>query len=205
MRIRDTNATAVWGMWADTGDVDPVLARMLYLLRHHWGSNPDDARTFLELDAVVAGTRVDDVLSRRRALLVVDRALRRDLPLLLRAAPRGEGSATLVAADSLEQLAPLEDARSAGLALGLTFNLGRRVDGVDRRMMHVAWEAARHAESALLADRVYQLGSAAVSVCKMFVLRRDDLTELGGYWTTARSLAWQLAFASIHAAVLQRN
>jgi hypothetical protein len=31
---RDTtsSATAVWGMWANTGDVDPVLARMLHLL-----------------------------------------------------------------------------------------------------------------------------------------------------------------------------
>ena len=201
---RDTNATSAWGMWADTGDVDPVLARMLHLLRHHWGSDPDDARTFLELDAVVAGTRVDDVLSRRRALLVVDRALRRDLPLLLRASPLEGLSASAFAAASLEQLAPLEDSRSAGLALGLTFDLEYRVYGVDRRMMRAAWEVARHTESALLADRIYQLGSAAVSACEMFVLRSDDLTELGCHWKTARSLARQLAFASIHEATLQR-
>lgn len=193
---------AVWGMWADTGDVDPVLARMLHLLRHHWGSNPDDARGLSELDAVVAGTRDDDARSRRRALFVVDRALRRDLPLLLRDAPRGGGSVTLAAADNLEQLAPLEDAQSAGRAVELTFDLGRRVNGVNRRMMHVAWEAARHAELALFADRLYQLGSAAVSSCEMVVLRRNDLAEPGGHWMAARDLARQRAFAIIHEAAL---
>ncbi len=69
-----------WGLWANTGDVDPVLARMLHLLRYHWGSDPNAARALSELDAVVAGTRADDALSRRCALLVVDRGLRRDLP-----------------------------------------------------------------------------------------------------------------------------
>src|SRR4029077_125804 len=189
-------------MWSDTKDVDPVLARSLYLLRHHWGSDSDASRSFLELDAVVAGTRVDDALSLRRALFIVDRALRRDLPLLLRSAPRGKGSAAFMAADSLEQLAPLEDARSMGLGLSLTFNLVRRVDGVDGRMIHVAGEAVRHA---FLADRIYQLGSAAVSACEMFVVRYDDLAELGSHWTTARSLARQLAFANIHETALQRN
>ena len=70
----------VWGMWSNTGGVDPVLARMLHFLRHHWGSDPEDARVLSVLDAVVAGTRVVDALSRRRALFVVDRALRQDLP-----------------------------------------------------------------------------------------------------------------------------
>jgi hypothetical protein len=203
MMSRDANA--VWGMWASTGDVDPVLARMLFLLRHHWGSNPDDAGMFLELDTIVVGTRVDDALSRCRALFIVDRAIRRDLPRLLRAAPREEGSVTCVAANSLEQLAPLEGARSAGLALSLTFNLGCRIDGVDGRLIRAAWEISRHAESALLADRIYQLGSAAVRVCEMFVLRHDDLTELGVHWTTARALARQLAFAIIYEAALQQN
>lgn len=198
---RDTTSTA-WGMWADTGSVDPVLARMLYLLRHHWGSDPGDARALSELETIVDGTRGDDALSRRRALLVVDRAIRRDVPRLLRAAPRAGSSATFAAADGLEQLAPLEDARSVGCAVGLTFDLGRQVAGVDRRMMRVAWEAARHAELALVADRIYQLGSAAVSVCEMFALRRDDLAELGSHWATARDLSRSLALSIIHEAAL---
>jgi hypothetical protein len=193
-----SSTPAVWGMWEGTGDVDPVLARMLHLLRHHWGAEPDDVGALSELDEVVAGTRGNDALSRRRALYVVDRALRRDLPQLLRSAPRGEGSANLAAANSLEQLAPLESTRSMGCAVTLTFNLEQRVDGVDRRMMHAAWEVARHGESALLADRIYQLGSAAVSACEMFVMRRNDLAELGYHWTPARDLARSLAFTIIH-------
>lgn len=190
-------------MWKDTGDVDPVLARMLHLLRHHWAADADNAHALSKLDVVVAGTRNDDALSRRRALFVVDRALRRDLPQLLRAAPRGEGSATLAAADSLEQLAPLEDARSVGFMVGLTFDLGRRSNGVDRRMMRGAWTTARHAEQALFADRLYQLGSAAVSACEMFIRHRDDLAELGSHWAPVRHLARRFAFAIVHAASRQ--
>jgi hypothetical protein len=192
----------MWGMWADTGDVDPVLARMLHLLRCRWRANPEDAHELSGLDAIVASSRGDNELSRRRALFVVDRALRRDLPRLLRAAPRGgEGSSPCAgAADRLEQLAPLESSQSMGCAVTLTFDLERRVDEVDGRMIRGAWEVARHAELALLAGRIYQLGSAAVSVCEMFVLRRDDLTELGHHWAPARDLARSLAFAIIHEA-----
>jgi len=193
-------------MWANTGDVDPVLARMLHMLRHNWASNPDDGPLFLELGAVVAGTRVDAVLSQRRALYVIDRGIRQDLPLLLRAAPREGVSSNFVAAECLEQLRPLEDARSAGLALSLTFDLESRVleNRVEQRMMRVAWEATRHAELALFADRIYQLGSAAVNVCEMFVLYRGDLAELGCSWAPARDLARRLAFARIREAALQR-
>jgi hypothetical protein len=192
-------------MWADTGDVDPVLSRMLHLLRHHWESDPDDACTLSELSGVVAGTRGDDALSRRRALYVVDRALRRDLPQLLRTGPRERSSATLAAAASLEQLTALEDSRAAGCAVSLTFNLGRRADGVDRRMIEVSWEAARHAENALFEHRTYKLSSAAVSACRMFVVRRADLAELGSRWTTARELARRLACAIIHEAAHQQS
>ena len=58
-------------LWADTGDVDPVLARVVHLLHHHWddGDDPSCARMLAELDLVIAGTIGDDALSRQRALL----------------------------------------------------------------------------------------------------------------------------------------
>lgn len=205
MMTCSTGATAVWEMWADTGDVDPVLARMLHLLRQHWGSDPDDARSLSGLASVVANSRVDDTLSRQRALFVVDRAIRRDLPRLLRSAPRGGGAATLTAADSLEQLPALWGARSAGCAVSLTFSLGQRVNEVDRRMLRAAWQMARHTELALVTDRIYQLGSAAVSACEMFVLCRDDLAELGCPWMTAGDLARSLALSIIYEAALRRE
>jgi hypothetical protein len=205
MMSSDTNANAVWGMWENTGNIDPVLARMLHLLRHHWGSDPDDARSLSELDHVVANSRDDDTLSRRRALFVVDRALRRDLPRLLRSASREENSATLAAANNLEQLAALENTRSAGCAVGLTFNLERQVNEADRRMLRAAWQTARHTEMALATNRIYQLGSAAVSACEMFVLRRDDLAELGCPWMTAGDLARRLAFTIIYEALRLQN
>ncbi len=70
-------------------------------------------------------------------------------------------------------------------------------------MIHGAWEVARHAEQALFADRIYQLGSAAVSACTMFVLRRDDIAELGSHWTPAHDLARRLAFAIVHEAAIE--
>lgn len=198
------DTTSVWGMWANTGNVDPVLARMLHMLRHHWGSAIDDVGALAALDAVVAGTNGDNALSRRRALFVIDRGLRRDLPRLLRAAPHAEGTATFAAADRLEQLAPLESARAAGSAIHLTFDLERRIDGVDQRVIGVAWEAARHAEGALLQDRLFQLGTAAVYICRMFAVHRNDLTGLGSHWQPARDLARDLAITLVHEAAQQR-
>lgn len=192
------DTTSVWGMWANTGNVDPVLARMLHMLRHHWGSAVDDVRALAPLDEVVASTNGDNALSRRRALFVIDRGLRRDLPRLLRAAPHAEGATTFAAADRLEQLAPLADARSAGAAIHVTFDLERHMDGVDQRMIGVAWEVARHAEGALLQDRLFQLGTAAVYIGQMFAVRRNDLTELGSHWQPARDLARDLAITLVH-------
>lgn len=102
----------------------------------------------------------------------------------------------MAAANRLENLAPLEDSRSAGHAVGLTFDLDRHVDGVDHHIMRAAWNAARHVEQAFVMDRIYQFGSAAVSACEMFIWRRDDLSELGD-WTAARDLARSLAIAAI--------
>src|SRR4029079_12960477 len=98
--------------------------------------------------------------------------LRRDLPRLLRAASREENSVALTAADNLEQLAAVENTRAAGYAVNLTFHLERRVNKVDRRMLRAAWQTARHAELALTTNRIYQLCSAAVSACEIFVIRR---------------------------------
>jgi hypothetical protein len=200
-----TNATAEWVMETDTNNVDPVLARMLHLLQYHWGSDPDDARSLSELNRILANSRDDDTLSRRRALFVVNRALRRDLPRLLRSTSRGESSAALSAANSLEQLAALENTRSASAAVDLTFNLGQQVNKADRRMLRAAWQTARHAELALATNRIYQLGSAAVNACEIFVLRRDDLAELGCPWMTAGDLARRLAFAIVYETLRQRN
>lgn len=208
MIMADNDSTrAAFGLWADTdtGDVDPVLARMLHLLRHHWGSDPDDACLLSNLESVIAHSRADNALSRRRALFVVDRALRRDLPRLLRSASRGEISAALVAANSLEQLAALENTRSAGCAVGLTFNLESQVNEADRRVLRAAWQTARYTELALATNQIYQLGSAAVSACEMFVLRRDDLAELGCPWMTAGDLARRLAFTIIYEALRLQN
>ena len=95
---------------------------------------------------------------------------------------------------------------SAAYARGAaTFNLGRRVNGADRRMIEVAWEAARHAEPALFEHRIYQLSGAAVSACRMFVVRRADLAKLGSHWTTARELARRLVLGIVHEAALQQS
>lgn len=200
-------------MWPSTGNVDPVIDQMICLLQYHWGDDPDHAIALSDLDAIADGSRVDDDLSWHRAMLVVDRAIRRDLPRLLRSVTQRDHTA-IAAAEKLEQLAPLTDASAVGNAMSLTFHLDHIPRGArpadhhplslrDRRMVGAAWYAARHAEQAISTGRIYQLGSAAVGACDMFILRsRDlaDLADLGGEWAAARELAHHLAFELIREA-----
>ena len=187
-------------LWADTGDVDPVLARVVHLLHHHWddGDDPSCARMLAELDLVIAGTIGDDALSRQRALFVINRVLRQDLPRLLRAVPQSRSMAC-EAASCLERLAPVENSSSARGVVGLTFVFERQLVGVARRMMVAVWEAARHTETALVACRNYQLGTAAVAACGVFVECRRA-AELGPDWVPAGDLARDLAVSLVRGA-----
>ena len=153
-----------WKFWfgISTGDVDPVLARVLHLIRYRW---PAHVVSGLELDSAASGTLVDEATCRLRSLSLVDGVIRRALPVLLRSVDlRG-------AASSLESLPAIVDAHSAGVALERLFDFEqgvrdgaiRNADGAIRNAVHAAWYAARHLETGLCADRTHQIAGAAVN------------------------------------------
>ncbi len=151
-------STWLWKSWfgTPTGDVDPVLARVLHLIRSRW---PAHVVFGLELDSVASGTLVDEVTCRLRSLLLVDGVIRRVLPVLLCSADLRD------AAFSLEGLPAIVDARSAGVALERLFDLeqGIQGSGAIRNAVHAAWYAARQLEIGFCADRTHQIAGAAVN------------------------------------------